>query len=88
MLPMLPMHELYRLYGLNYKADIEDAVKSWFFFEALKLGYLIHLHPLDNAHAEHTKKGLQSRLTLKTSSKEGSHLLSRIALQYHRRKRV
>lgn len=24
------------------------------FFEALKLGYLIHLHPLDNAHAEHT----------------------------------
>ena len=21
------------------------------FFEALKLGYLIHLHPLDNAHA-------------------------------------
>ena len=36
-----------------------------------------------------TKKGLQSRLTLKTSSiKEGSHLLSRIALQYHRRKRV
>ena len=56
MLPMLPMHELYRLYGLNYKADIEDAVKSWFFFEALKLGYLIHLHPLDNAHAEHTTK--------------------------------
>ena len=54
MLPMLPMHEQYRLYGLNYKADIEDAVKSWFFFEALKLGYLIHLHPLDNAHAEHT----------------------------------
>ena len=35
-----------------------------------------------------TKKGLQSRLTLKTSSKEGSHLLSRIALQYHRRKRA
>ena len=28
MLPMLPMHEQYRLYGLNYKADIEDAVKS------------------------------------------------------------
>ena len=28
MLSMLPMHELYRLYGLNYKADIEDAVKS------------------------------------------------------------
>lgn len=27
------------------------------FFEALKLGYLIHLHPLDNAHAEHTKRG-------------------------------
>ena len=26
------------------------------FFEALKLGYLIHLHPLDNAHAEHTRK--------------------------------
>lgn len=26
------------------------------FFEALKLGYLIHLHPLDNAHAERTKK--------------------------------
>lgn len=25
------------------------------FFEALKLGYLIHLHPLDNAHAEHTE---------------------------------
>ena len=24
------------------------------FFEALKLGYLIHLPPLDNAHAEHT----------------------------------
>ena len=24
------------------------------FFEALKLGYLIHLHPLDNAHVEHT----------------------------------
>ena len=24
------------------------------FFEALKLGYLIHLHPLDNAHAERT----------------------------------
>lgn len=24
------------------------------FFEALKLGYLIHLHPLDNAYAEHT----------------------------------
>ena len=56
MLSMLPMHELYRLYGLNYKADIKDAVKSWFFFEALKLGYLIHLHPLDNAHAEHTTK--------------------------------
>ena len=56
MLPMLPMHELYRLYGLNYKADIKEAVKSWFFFEALKLGYLIHLHPLDNAHAEHTTK--------------------------------
>ena len=35
-----------------------------------------------------TKKGLQSRLTLKTSSKEGSYLLSRIALQYHRRKRA
>lgn len=26
------------------------------FFEALKLGYLIHLHPLDNAHAERTKR--------------------------------
>ena len=26
------------------------------FFEALKLGYLIHLHPLDNAHAEASKK--------------------------------
>ena len=26
------------------------------FFEALKLGYLNHLHPLDNAHAEHTTK--------------------------------
>ncbi len=38
MLPMLPIHELYRFYGLNYKAGIEDAVKSWFFFEALKLG--------------------------------------------------
>ena len=35
-----------------------------------------------------TKKGLQSRWTLETSSKEGSHLLSRIALQYHRRKRA
>ena len=50
------------------------------------LGLARDFHPLDNAHAEHTKKGLQSRLTLKTSSKEGSHLLSRIALQYHRRK--
>ena len=52
------------------------------------LGLTRDLHPLDNAHAERTKKGLQSRLTLKTSSKEGSHLLSRIAVQYHRRKRA
>lgn len=30
------------------------------FFEALKLGYLIHLHPLDNAHARayYPKKAL------------------------------
>ena len=40
------------------------------------------------SHLRTQKKGLQSRLTLKTSSKEGSHLLSRIALQYHRRKRA
>jgi len=25
---MLHMQDLYRLYGLNYKADIEDAVKK------------------------------------------------------------
>ena len=37
------------------------------FFEALKLGYLIHLHPLDNAHAEHTtKKSPVSLLTCRT----------------------
>ena len=41
-----------------------------------------------HTHLRTQKKGLQSRLTLKTSSKEGSHLLSRIALQYHRRKRA
>ena len=35
-----------------------------------------------------TKKGLQSHLTLKTLIKEGSYLLSHIALQYHRRKRA
>ena len=36
----------------------------------------------------HKKKGLQSHLTLKTLIKEGSYLLSHIALQYHRRKRA
>ena len=37
------------------------------FFEALKLGYLIHLHPLDNAHAEHTtNKSPASRKTCRT----------------------
>ena len=48
---------------------------------------MLHLPGFDDIFQD-TKKGLQSRLTLKTSSKEGSHLLSRIALQYHRRKRA
>lgn len=41
------------------------------FFEALKLGYLIHLHPLDNAHAEHTtQKSPVSLSTCRTFTAE------------------
>ena len=53
------------------------------FFEALKLGYLIHLHPLDNAHVEHTtKKSPVSLSTCRTffAEREVSELVSLFSL--------
>ncbi len=44
------------------------------------------LHPLDNDHAGHTHKRPDYFRNRGVFIKEGGFLLSRIALQYHRRK--
>ena len=47
------------------------------------------LHPLADIHASQTEKRGSAAFAAKTLTlKEGGYLLSRIALQYHRRKRA
>ena len=55
----------------------------------LRLVHLRQVHPLQDAmpHRD-TKKRSPKSFDSEDLSKEGSHLLSRIALQYHRRKRA
>ena len=47
-----------------------------------------YLHSSDNAHDDQATKKSPTDFSVGLSLKEGSYLLSRIALQYHRRNRA
>lgn len=56
----------------------------------MQLGFTTdpNFQPLDNAHGGQTTKKSPTDFSVGLSIKEGSYLLSRIALQYHRRNRA